>query len=92
VSTGGGHPETHGRLEPTVGPSTPSGASSAHRYCHGQDLDLVCRQCGTSWRFGEDVPTQCPDCLDHLGDRCDMGCVGEPRPHGHELAPKEPTP
>jgi len=30
VTTGGGHPDTHGRLEPSVGPSTPSGVSSAN--------------------------------------------------------------
>jgi rubrerythrin len=35
---------------------------------HGTDLDLTCRQCGTSWRYDPDSPTQCPDCLDHLGE------------------------
>jgi len=70
---GPGHPETYGRTEPAIGPSTLPGVSSAqnhqlHRYRHGQDLDLVCRQCGTSWRYAEDAPTQCPDCRDHLGE------------------------
>ncbi len=38
---------------------------------HGTDLRLTCNQCGTSWPFVMDGPTQCPDCLDHLGELID---------------------
>lgn len=35
---------------------------------HGTDLELRCRQCGTTWTFDAEAPAQCPDCADHLGE------------------------
>jgi hypothetical protein len=63
--------------------------NAEHR--HGTDLELRCRQCRTSWPYGPDAPTQCPDCLDHLGELIDpehpdwcMRDRGRSKPAGHK--------
>jgi hypothetical protein len=52
-------------------PVVPDTGQPDAQHRNGQALDLVCRQCGTKWEYRADGPTQCPDCLDHMGELID---------------------